>query len=152
MDGVLLWGVAARRVFIIYLYTKRSPRDVLPRLGGPPVVGYRSATTVLATDTKLFADSGGSDTLALGHRINSSFYFYAYIGSNIDLVFSFHLYILTFWFGAGEVTSFSYHTPLTFIFLFIHPSHTHMRHTFCFFSLFLSILYHTLIITTLYER
>ena len=29
--------------YLVYnIYTKRSQRDVLPRLGGPPVAGYRS--------------------------------------------------------------------------------------------------------------
>ena len=52
MSGCI-WGAAAKRglggrlreganVYNIYtlIYTKRTQRDVLPRLGGPPVVGW----------------------------------------------------------------------------------------------------------------
>ena len=83
MSGCI-WGAAAKRglggrlreganVYNIYIliYTKRSQRDVLPRLGGPPVVGYRSWVAGSAQDTSAFEDTWRPGQLAGSHFMHS---------------------------------------------------------------------------------
>ena len=114
-DGVC--GQKEQTGFIYYTTYIRDRSGCSPLLlGGPSTCRIQVLATGLAVDTKLSADSGGSDSPAMDNKNHALLYFQAYIGTNFPPVFH-HCFIHS---PPGHATD-SQEEIINFIFLFYTP-------------------------------